>query len=133
MLNILFEHIKNNIKSCPDFEGFFESINCKIVGFPWDHYQKMLCNEILRSLNNLKPNSNLPVIPKEGLRGVYFCLGDDGYHFSIAGSLYFDEIDWAANADFYHKDNLDKYVQEIIYNLGKRSINHPVDWRGCLA
>lgn len=40
-------------------------------------------------------------LPKQGLKGVYYCLGPTGDNISVSGSRYFGEEDWAARAEYY--------------------------------
>jgi hypothetical protein len=42
----------------------------------------------------------------EMLKGVHFCLADDARHFSLHGSIYYNEEDWAANADYGYSDDM---------------------------
>nr|MBA2650775.1 hypothetical protein [Tatlockia sp.] len=80
----------------------------KISLCPWDDYHKQFHDSIITSLNNssiisdARQGNNITLLPK--IKGVYFCLGDDGLYFSIHGSQYFNETDWAANADFDFDD-----------------------------
>ena len=74
------------------------------ANLPWAEYQETLTNYIVKYVNcfkKFKAISPEPSIPETGLKGVYFCIGGDGCSLAVGGSLYFDEEDWAANADFY--------------------------------
>jgi hypothetical protein len=101
---------------------------------PWAEYQESLTNCIIKSVNKLSECEDVPPgisIPKTGLKGVYFCIGDDGSSLDIGGSLYFDEEDWAANADFYpdSKDASDLLInisKSITPNLKHWEINYPI-------
>ena len=57
--------------------------------------------------------------PKEGqIKGIYFCLHDDVTDLCLAGSLYFDEEDWAANADYYPDEiNLSDQIRNLRVHL----------------
>tara|TARA_R110002050_G_scaffold54754_2_gene123865 strand:+ start:16096 stop:16689 length:594 start_codon:yes stop_codon:yes gene_type:complete len=106
------------LKEAEMFEEFLKKNSNIQVSANWDHYHELLEQNILEALHKFKSirkiwGFHLP-LPKEGFKGVYFCLGDDGTHLSIDGSIYCSEKDWAANADYYAKD-LD--VFNILFHL----------------
>ncbi|NKB46552.1 MAG: hypothetical protein GKR77_02075 [Legionellales bacterium] len=92
---------------------------------PWGEYQQALIEDIVKAIDRLEEAETAELnqaIPATGLAGIYFCIGDDGRSFTIGGSLYFNEDDWAANADFYpncrEADNLMfEITSEIVDNL----------------
>ncbi|MFJ1268537.1 hypothetical protein ACD661_08225 [Legionella lytica] len=88
-----------------------EEIPLELIALlPWDELQKRLSEYISAGLGNLTDSAGQPpgaVFPKI-LKGVYFCLGD---YFSIHGSLYYNEVDWAANAAYDYKDSSELFMQ----------------------
>lgn len=73
-------------------------------------FSQKLVQHTLQGLQNLTSDDEL--LPESGLKGVFFCQGDDGLSISIGGSLYAHEEDWAANATFY--SNIDDMGCEFI-------------------
>jgi hypothetical protein len=107
--------------SCPDFITFIKKIEMfdslggdKILQLPWPDAQTKLTALIVESLTHWIVINETPV-PEEGLKGVYFCLGYEGAYLDICGSLYFNETDWAANADFSPRDNGEEILQLMLY------------------
>jgi hypothetical protein len=104
------------------------------ANLPWAEYQEVLTYYIVRSVNDFKKFKTIspePSIPEAGLKGVYFCIGDDGHSFSVGGSLYFDEEDWAANADFYPESEeasslLQHIAASITPQLRRWEINYSI-------
>lgn len=91
-----------------------EEIPLDVVAiFPWDGIQKILGELIVTGLRDLtdsagqSPNVVLPKI----IKGVYFCLADDARHFSIHGSLYYNETDWSAEAEYDYADSNELFTQ----------------------
>lgn len=66
----------------------------------FEDVQRKFCEHVEQALNNLKPIDINDKIPMSGLKGVYFCVGYKALTLNIGGSLYFQEEDWAANAEF---------------------------------
>ena len=84
-----------------------------IARFPWDDIQKILHEFIIIGLNNLTDSDSQPPNPPlpQFIKGVYFCLAEDAYHFSIHGSLYYNENDWAAGTDYDYKESTELFTQ----------------------
>ena len=83
---------------------FYDDIPLDVLGlFPWNDDQETLGHYIENGLKNLADDFGQP--PSTIIKGVYFCLADDARHFSIHGSLYYNEADWAANT--YYNYNID--------------------------
>jgi len=83
----------------------------KLMGLPWRKYSKTMGKILHNYFKNFKSTLGFDTnshIPKEGVKGVYICLGGDARNLFVAGSLYFNEEDWAANADFYPDTAYDK-------------------------
>ena len=123
-MNIFKNKSIKNAMSYSNFIDFIKDIESEIkinfstiLELPWDNYQKSLATIITKSLYTFKQEAldcNIK-IPATGLKGIYFCLGDDAKSLCIAGSLYFNEIDWAANADLYASD--DAMATDLISNI----------------
>jgi len=80
----------------------------------WQKYENKLREAVIESLQKFTPVAANNVMPESGLNGVYFCLGDNGGVLQIAGSIYYNEKDWAANADFYAEcDGACSILEEI--------------------
>jgi hypothetical protein len=115
-----------SLNICENFREFLEKnsireIDCQIFELPWAEYQKFLSAQIVTAINKFKNTqsvnkNNKIYIPKEGLKGVYFCVGDDAFSLGIFGSLYYNEEDWAANAEFDQKID-GKIIVEITNKL----------------
>lgn len=136
-----FEQIFKNeqvklLLSQENFLDFFNQINPlignrielnKISLCPWNDYQEQFLSFIVTALTNPIPSQDElqdSILPK--LKGVYFCLGDDGRYFSIHGSLYYNEIDWAANADFdFTSAKEDDFLQYLSEELTPFLQQHP--------
>ncbi|MGQ3891071.1 hypothetical protein [Legionella sp. CNM-4043-24] len=84
-----------------------------IAIFPWDDIQKILSEYIITGLRELTDSAGQSpdVVLPDSIKGVYFCLADDARHFSIHGSLYYNEIDWAAQADYDYKGSNELFTQ----------------------
>lgn len=101
----------------------------ELLKLPWQDYQNTLTHFIIEFFNGLKNNRDIfthSAIPADGLKGVYFCLGDDGVAFDMGGSLYFNESDWAANAtfDFGYNSELEDLLFKIEAVLMLLKSNH---------
>lgn len=88
----------------------------------WDDYQARLKSVIEKLLFEFEAEAQSigNEVPSSGLKGIYFCLGDDGLTLSVGGSLYFNEADWAANAKFYVDDQQDEkseIIMDIAYKI----------------
>ena len=120
---LLFE--KEQVKKATHLSRFMDFINeivplyeeeiplYLIAFYPWDEIQKRLSELIITALRNFTDSdgqSPSVVLPKI-LKGVYFCLADDAQHFSIHGSLYYNEEDWSAGADYDYKDSTELFMQ----------------------
>ncbi len=84
-----------------------------IASLPWHEFQKILQDYVISGLNNLTDSASRPpdyILPKT-LKGIFFCLADDAQHFTIHGSLYYDEIDWTAEADYDYKTHTELFSQ----------------------
>lgn len=76
----------------------------------WKKSQEILNDFIIWGLSNLQNSANKsPISFSKPIKGVYFCLADDAANFSIHGSFYSNESEWAANADFYTRDDFDLF------------------------
>ena len=134
-MNIFQEKMVRDAMSHPNFTACLKAIHNassldfdELSAFPWDHYQKKLSALISASFNDFKnmQSTTTPItfIPPEGLKGIYFCLGDDGCSLVIAGSLYFNETDWAANADFdLDTDEITQTLNNLLKQLTVFSLN----------
>lgn len=95
----------------PMYEG---EIPLELIAFyPWDQIQKILSELIITGLHNFTDSAGQPpgvVLPKI-IKGVYFCLADDARHFSIYGSLYYNEEDWAASTDYEYVNSTELFMQ----------------------
>lgn len=82
----------------------------------WNDFQAELRKSIKESLLtfNVEAKAFGNKIPASGFKGIYFCLGDDCRSLAIGGSYYFNEEDWAANAEIY-AEHPDDY--EIVHRL----------------
>lgn len=120
---LLFE--KEQVKKATHLSRFMDFINeivplyeeeipiDLIAFYPWDEIQKRLSKLIITGLRNLTDSAGQPprvVLPKI-LKGIYFCLADDAQHFSIHGSLYYNEEDWVAGADYDYNDPTELFMQ----------------------
>lgn len=79
----------------------------KLAVISWQKHEKNIHQAVTKSLQDFVPIADI-IMPESGLKGVYFCLGDSGGSLQIAGSIYYKEKDWAANADFcaeYDEEN----------------------------
>lgn len=115
------EQVKNaiNLSCFMDFMNeieplYHEEIPLPLIAlFPWNDIQKILSDFIVTGLSNLtdahgqSPSVVLPQI----IKGVYFCLAEDARHFTIHGSLYYDEVDWAAGTDYDYKPCTELFTQ----------------------
>lgn len=77
---------------------------------------------IKNNLNTLKTGTPNLEAYNEGLKGLYFSLGDDGRSLSIGGSIYYNEIDWAANADFYQQEDAWETLDPLIDTLTEQRL-----------
>lgn len=126
MRNIMLLFEKKQVKKATHLSRFMDFINeivplyeeeiplDLIAFYPWDEIQKSLSELIITGLSNFIDSAGQPpsaVLPKY-LKGVYFCLADDALHFSINGSLYYNEADWAAGTDYSYNDNNDLFTQQ---------------------
>ncbi|MBY0273411.1 MAG: hypothetical protein K2X02_08435 [Alphaproteobacteria bacterium] len=101
LINLFLKEVIRSFSLSEDLE---ELANSKIQTLPWQEYYEILARyieETIDSLPNTRTVDNTKEFPSEGLVGLYFCIGDDGRSFCLCGSLYFDEEDWAAQADYY--------------------------------
>lgn len=71
------------------------------ISIDWKDFAEAISTIIKNSLNCLEPITPDLDTPDSGLKGLYFCLGDNALSLDIAGSLYYNEMDWAGNADYY--------------------------------
>lgn len=139
-MNIFNDSLIKGAMSLNAFKDFIKKIICsgkldisKALDLPWEDYQASLSDSVLQSLNNFKKTKGQisdTFISSEGLKGIYFSLGDDGLSLSIGGSLYYNESDWAANADFYPEksENIDRLFlliskNLILFRLDKKTIS----------
>lgn len=130
---IINTQINDDIISSECFEMFIRKNKTemlpKIEGVSWNHYQTTLSNIITKEFQSFKVTKSCSdktsFIPSAGVKGVYFCLGDDGYSLSISGSLYVNESDWAANAEFYPQAV--EYPDKIFHHISKELISHNIN------
>lgn len=116
-MNNIYEFVKDNINSFTDLEIFLQQVNSKTAGLPWNQNIEILGDAILQSLNSIKSIKDAKGVNEE-LKGIYFCLGDDGYSFCLGCSLYFNEMDWAANAEVYSvADEMNNKILKIALEL----------------
>jgi hypothetical protein len=122
-INIFKIETAKNLIACSAFKEFLVANN-QFQDLSWEEYQDFLSKQIIGVLNNFKNIVSIDKknrIPKEGLKGIYFCVGDNALSLDIAASLYFNEADWAANADFYqHIDQ--KMINEIAFKLKRLNL-----------
>ena len=91
----------------------------------WKTIEEALSTAIKNGLNSLKTDTSNLTVPDAGLKGVYFCLGDDARSLDISGSLYYNEMDWAGNSDFYgDTGDVWKILDTLIDNLKEHGVNH---------
>lgn len=114
---------------------FYEhDIHCHLLeDIHWDVTQKKLQQFIITALNHLTDKNQHP--PSEPIKGVYCCLADDGMHFSIHGSLYYREDDWAANADYDYLVTDDEFLNALSITLVSVGLNNKqgeIDFIMCL-
>ena len=101
------DFFKNLIYGLPISEQAQKVILTKLLSLSWEEHINTSRTYLQNALNSLERTISLETKeppPPESLKGVYFCLEDDARALTIAGSMYFDEEDWAANADFYSDD-----------------------------
>jgi hypothetical protein len=96
-----------------------------VLKLPWDNYQKILSDSIEKSLDGFKTCTSSHDIPLEGLKGNFCWLVNNGSFHSLGGSLYFNEEDLAANAEFdpEGKNTHFELFKEIVKNLKEEKIN----------
>lgn len=125
----LVEHLsiinffKSLIYGLPISEQAQKVIFTKLLSFSWEEHintSKTYLQNALNSLERIISLESKELPPPESLKGVYLCLGDDARSLTIAGSLYFNEEDWAANADFYSDDY---ELSDLIINLREQLDN----------
>jgi len=101
----------------------------KLTVFPWDQYENIISRVIINVLSNLRHHDDIisenKEIPIEGLKGLYFSIGDESDNISIIGSLLFDEIDWAAHFLFsIFLEELRDTLDEITYHLKENKYSY---------
>lgn len=131
-INVFDDTTANDLVACSNFHIYLkqqgiEIINAKILEIPWETYQAQISEQIINALRSLKDTDGLDKVklPKNGLKGIYFCIGYDALSLDICGSLYYNEKDWAANAGFYPEINVEtvmKIIEKdlILLNLNKQ-------------
>jgi hypothetical protein len=95
----------------------------KILQLLWSDAQTKLITLIIESLKHWI-GINEMIVPEEGLKGVYFCLGYEGAYLDIGGSLYFNETDWAANADFDLRDG--EEIRQLMFHFSSNLLSLPL-------
>ena len=102
------EFLKNFIQNLPICEQIQKTALSELLSLPlMEHLNlsKIYLQSTLNSLETTICRENTKDLDQPiSLKGVYICLADDASTLTVAGSLYFDEEDWAANADFYSDD-----------------------------
>ena len=110
-----------------DRESFIDTIKClnlldsselhDSTTVNWDEKASMIIPEITKPLYQIKQWESCEFgvkVPNEGLKGIYFWIGDRDFLNSFQGSLYFNEDDWAANAHFSPGECETYYVFESV-------------------
>lgn len=98
-------------------DGLREGIYSELQSLPWEECSRKIAGcieEIADNFPETRGNDEDLEFPPEGLTGLYFCLGDDARSLCLCGSSFFDEEDWAAQADYYPEHEfLEKWCSEL--------------------